>query len=83
MKEKIIQGIGDKIKHLQLHVDDVVYEKEDGHNYLKICLDGDIPLDVEVITKASKIINPIIDELDLIDESYILYIYGKSKGSIE
>lgn len=81
MKEKVINKVGDSLKDLNLFVDDVYYEKEDGNNYLKICLDGNVNLDVDVITKASKIINPLIDELDLINEEYILYIYGKSKGN--
>jgi len=80
MKEKIIQIIGDSLQELNLWIDDIVYEKENNTNYLRICLDSDNVIDVNLIVSATKIINPLIDEADLINEEYILDIYGKSKG---
>ena len=80
MENKIISLIGHSLDELGLVVDSVCYEKEDNINYLRICLDSKDPIDVNLIVKATKIINPIIDEADLIDEEYILDIYGKSKG---
>ena len=80
MESKIISLIGNKLDDLGLFVDSVVYEKEDNINYLRICLDSKEIIDVNTIVKATKIINPIIDEADLINEEYILDIYGKSKG---
>lgn len=80
MKEKVAQIIGNNLEELNLFVDDVVYEKENNVNYLRICLDSSDIIDVEKVVKATKIINPLIDEADLIKEEYILDIYGKSKG---
>ena len=80
MKEKVVQIIGDSLKDLNLFVDDVIYEKENNTNYLRICLDSKDIIDVNLIVEATKIINPLIDEEDLIKEEYILDIYGKSKG---
>ena len=62
-------------------VDSVVYEKENGHNFLRICLDSPDIIDLNLIVEATNIINPLIDEIDLINEEYHLDIYGKSKGS--
>lgn len=80
MKEKVVQIIGNNLKDLNLFVDDVIYEKENNVNYLRICLDSKDIIDVNLIIEATKIINPLIDEEDLIKEEYILDIYGKSKG---
>ena len=80
MKEKVAKVIGNSLDELNLIVDDVVYEKEGNVNYLRICLDSKDIIDVNLIVSATKIINPLIDEADLINEEYILDIYGKSKG---
>lgn len=80
MKEKIVAIIGDSLKELNLFIDDVLYEKENNVNYLRICLDSKDVIDVNLIVEATKIINPLIDKEDLIKEEYILDIYGKSKG---
>lgn len=80
MKEKVVAIIGNNLEELNLFVDDVVYEKEGNVNYLRICLDSKDIIDVNLIVSATKIINPLIDEADVINEEYILDIYGKSKG---
>lgn len=80
MKEKVKEIIGNSLQELNLWIDDVVYEKENNTNYLRICLDSKDVIDVNLIVSATRIINPLIDEADLINEEYILDIYGKSKG---
>lgn len=81
MEESIKKVIGNSLDELNLVVDSIVYEKENGHNFLRICLDSNDIIDLNLIVKATNIINPLIDEADLIDEEYHLDIYGKSKGS--
>jgi len=81
MEEKVKEIIGDSLTKLNLVVDSVVYEKENGHNFLRICLDSPDIIDLNLIVEATNIINPLIDEIDLINEEYHLDIYGKSKGS--
>ena len=39
-------------------------------------------IDLDSIVEATEVINPIIDELDLIDDSYILDIISKEKGEM-
>ena len=80
MEEKIKEKIGNSLDDLHLTIDSIKYEKENNSNYLRICLDSKEVIDVDKIVLATKIINPLIDELDLIKEEYILDIYGKSKG---
>ena len=80
MEEKVKKIIGNSLDDLNLIVDSVVYEKENNHNFLRICLDSDKMIDLDLIVKATNIINPLIDEANIIDEEYHLDIYGKSKG---
>ena len=80
MEEKIREKIGHSLDELNMVIDNIKYEKEGSNNYLRICLDSSDVIDVNKIVLATKIINPLIDELDLIKEEYILDIYGKSKG---
>ena len=81
MEEKVKKIIGDSLNELNLVVDSVVYEKEHGHNFLRICLDSENIIDLDLIVKATNIINPLMDKANLIDEEYHLDIYGKSKGN--
>lgn len=80
MKEKIIKVIGDSLTPLNMHIDDVIYKKEGKQGTLEIVLDSEDNIDIDMIVKATNIINPILDERDLIKEKYILDVYGKSKG---
>ena len=80
MKEKVEEALRDAIRPLNLVVSDVYVVKEEGNTYLKIELDSDTIIDLNRIVEASKIINPIMDRLDLIEEEYILDIYAKEKG---
>ena len=80
MKEKIIEAIGDKLDNLGLIIDKVEYGKVDGENTLTIVLDRDEIININEIVMATRIINPILDKLDLIKESYTLDVYAKEKG---
>ena len=81
MEEKVRRIIGDSLNDLNLRIDSVIYEKEHGVNYLRICLDSDNIIDLDLIVKATNIINPLMDKEDIIKEEYHLDIYGKSKGN--
>ena len=81
MEEKVRRIIGDSLNDLNLRVDSVKYEKENGHNFLRICLDSYNTIDLDLIVKATNIINPLMDKENIINEEYHLDIYGKSKGN--
>ena len=80
MKEKVIEKVNPAIEVLNMIVSDVYVSTEENIKNLNIELDSDEVIDVNRVTEASKIINPIIDELDLIDGEYILDIHSKEKG---
>ena len=81
MKEKVKEIIGNSLDDLGLTIDSVVYEKENGHNFLRICLDSPNIIDLNLIVQATNIINPLMDKENFINEEYHLDIYGKSKGN--
>lgn len=83
MKEKIVEAIGNRFDDLNVFIDDVTYEKVDGENTLTIILDSEEMIPLNKVVMATRILNPILDKLDLIKESYMLDVYAKSKGDVE
>ena len=80
MKEKIIEAVGNKLDNLGVVIDSVTYGKVDGENTLTIVLDREEIITINEVVMATRIINPILDKLDLIKESYTLDVYAKEKG---
>ena len=81
MKEKISELVNEKIKYLNMFVDDAFTSEEEGKKIFSIVLDSDEVIDLNKITEASRIINKIMDEhIDLLDDADELDIYSKEKG---
>ena len=80
MKEKVQVKVDPAIKDLGMFVSDVYISEEEGVTNLNVELDSSEIIDVERITEASRIINPIMDELDLLEGEYVLDIHSKVKG---
>ena len=78
--ENIRKLIEPEMKKLDIIVDSVTWENINNQNNLCITLDRSIPLDIDAIVEATNIINPILDEADLIKEEYILEISSKERG---
>ena len=83
MKEKIIEAIGNKLDELDIFIDDITYGKVDNENTLTVVLDSKDIIPLNKVVMATRIINPILDKLDLIKESYTLDVYAKEKGDVE
>ena len=80
--EEIRSAITGPMNEMNIIVDTVEYVTEGNYNFLRIELDKVNGIDLDTIVEATDVINPIIDELDLIDDSYILDIVSKEKGSV-
>ena len=78
--EKIKEIISEPISKLDLVVDSIEYVKQGKYHFLNITLDRINGIDLDTIVEATNIINPILDEYDLIDEEYILDISSKERG---
>ena len=73
--EKIRSAIEPIAKELNVNIYKVVYEKENGKNYLRIFLEKeDYSLDLDTCVKASEAISPLLDELDPIQDEYFLEV---------
>ena len=83
--EKVLETISKKIeeelKRLEIVVDSVTYETSGNYNFLKIVLDKVNGLDLDMVVEATNLINPILDQLDLIEEEYILDVSSKERGN--
>ena len=82
MKKEIISKVDPTIKDLGLFVSDVYEDDEEGVHNLNIELDSDSVNEDKKITAASKIINKIIDDMDIKLNNYVLDIHSKEKGEI-
>ena len=80
MKEEVKKKVDPVIKDLDMFVSDVYISEEEGVTNLNVELDSDEVIDLNRITEASRTINPIMDELDLLDKEYVLDIHSKVKG---
>ena len=81
--KQIEQAITPKMQEMSIIVDSVEYVLEGNYHFLRITLDKVNGIDLDTIVEATNIINHIIDELDPIEESYILDVISKEKGSVE
>ena len=68
------------MKEMDITIDSIEYVLENNYHFLKIVLDKANGIDLDTIVEATNIINPILDEHDLIDEEYILDISSKERG---
>ncbi len=80
MLEEIRKAIEKPLEKLEIVIDDITFEKEGAYYFLRITLDKVNGLDLDTVVEATNIINPILDELDIIEESYILDVSSKERG---
>ena len=80
IEEKVKKLIESRLKEDNIIIDSIKYEKEGNNNFLRIVVDREKSIDVDTIVEVTKIINPILDDADIIDDRYILDISSKEKG---
>ncbi len=61
-------------------LDSVVYEKENGNNFLRLIIDKKDIITVDDCVVVSNLVNPILDDVDPISDKYILDVCSKEKG---
>ena len=82
MEEKVKTLVDGNIKDLGLFVSSVYYSTEEGVKTLNIELDSNEIIDVNKITEATRIINPIMDDNNLCNDIDVLDIHSKEKGDM-
>ncbi len=79
--KKIRENIENVLEKEKIVVDSITFEREGKYNFLRIVLDKTGGIDLDTIVKATNLINPILDKLDLIKEEYILDVLSKERGN--
>lgn len=86
MFKELEEKINKSIENLDLFVDTIFIEESEGLNNLNICIDSKKEIiNVDKITEATKIINPIVDQFDIVSTNDIdvVDIYSKEKGDVK
>lgn len=79
--EELEQKIKEVLKKEEIIVDSINYQKNSGnYNVLAIVLDKVGGIDLDTIVDATNIINPIVDDYDFTEDSYILDVVSKERG---
>lgn len=81
VEKKIRELLEKKIEENNYILDDVIYEKQGTTSYLTLVIDKKGIMDVDDCVTISNLVNPILDEADPIEESYVLDVCSKEKGS--
>lgn len=80
IEQKVRRIIEDAVSAMGIIIDSVTYEQVGNNYFLRIVIDRDKPIDIDTCVEVTNVINPILDETNLIEDSYILDISSKEKG---
>lgn len=64
----------------EIIVSSVEYITKGKYNFLTVELDKVNGIDIDTIVEATNIINPIVDKMDITEDSYILDVISKERG---
>ena len=80
IEEKVRNLIEKDVNNLGINIDSIEYVKEGSNYFLRITIDSNDVIDIDKCVEVTDVINPLLDEADLIEESYILDMSTKEKG---
>ena len=80
IENKVRELIEDNLLDYGVSIDSIKYEKEGNNDFLRIVIDRDQTIDIDTVVEVTKIINPLLDDSDIFDNSYILDVSSKEKG---
>ena len=81
LTKKVEDLIKEPIEKNGYKLDTVEYVKEGSTNFLRIVIDKKNYVNVDDCVAVCKLINPILDKEDPIEENYILDVCSKERGS--
>lgn len=80
IEKKVRELIEKEVSKMGVTIDSVIYEKEGSNYFLRITIDREQIIDIDTCVEVTKVINPLLDEANIIEDSYILDISSKEKG---
>jgi ribosome maturation factor RimP len=78
--EEVSVKISDALASDEIVVDSIDYEKKGKYNFLTVTLDKVGGIDLDTIVEATKVVNAIVDDANITDDSYILDVVSKERG---
>ena len=79
MEKELFDNLVLPLKEAGIDLCSVTYGEEDGEKTLFVKIDSKSGVDTNLCVKATEIINPIVDKLDLIKEEYVLDVCSKGE----
>ena len=80
IEQRVRDLLEEEVAKMGIVIDSVTYEKEGSNYFLRIVIDRDKIIDIDTCVEVTRVINPLLDDLDIIEDSYILDISSKEKG---
>ena len=80
IEEKVRDIIEKPVLEMGISIDSIVYEKEGNNQFLRIVIDRDRTIDVDTCVEVTHVVDPLLDSVDFLNDSYILDISSKEKG---
>lgn len=76
LKEKLQKEFCDT----EIIVDEITFKKKGNYHFLTVVLDKIGGIDLDTIVDATKVVNKVVDKMDITDDSYILDVISKERG---
>ena len=80
IEEKVRNLLEKKVNELGVSIDSIAYENESGNYFLRIVIDNDEGIDLDKCVEVTRLINPLLDDSDIIKDSYTLEVWSKERG---
>ncbi len=78
--EELKKQLQDALKSQEIIVDEVTFKEENKYKFLTVTLDKIGGIDLDTIVEATKVVNEIVDKMDIPEENYILDVVSKERG---
>lgn len=78
--ESLKLKLAEALDSINVMVTNIEYTSKGKYNFLTVEVDKVNGMDMDSIVEATNIINPIVDEIDITDDSYILDVISKERG---
>ena len=82
IEQRVRELISDEVSKMGVNIDSITYEKEGSNYFLRVVIDREQPIDIDTCVKVTKVINPILDNSDIIDKIDALEVWSKEKGDL-
>ena len=82
IEQRVRELISDEVSKMGVIIDNITYEKEGSNYFLRVVIDREQPIDIDTCVKVTKVINPILDNSDIIDKIDALEVWSKEKGDL-